>query len=306
MGEANRELGRGCLSIAARIVVIRLAAVGIVFAIGAISVFFGLVVGMLTEAVWGIVAAATVFFLIAFGGGYLFLIGAVLVRKSRLDRAFQPLGFTGRLYRLMFRRYEGTMAGRRAEAFFYRGPNLEIILSSNLKTRAGITLDYADTSAAADLLGSKPVQHGVPGMEDVRVWSEDEVWVRQALMDPRVQEDLRTLLSERAFFVRSIVKVFPGHVQLHLSGNRNVIKWEITPDMAGRWVTSLSRLAEHLETRVPKAGRIVELSPAEDLALQIKRKDTTRITIYFVIGLLGFFLLVSVFTALLVAVVANM
>lgn len=306
MSGANRDLSRGCLSMVGRIVMIRLISVAAVFVIGSFSVFVGLIVGMLTEAIWGIVAAAVVFFLIVFGGGYLFLVAAVLRRKSRLDRAFVPLGFTGGIYRLMFRRYEGLIGGRRAEAFFYRGPNLEIILSSNLKTRAGITLDYSDTALAADLFGRDPVHHGVAEMKDVRVWSEDEVWVRQALMDPKVQEDLKVLLAERTFFIRSVVKIFPGHVQLHLSGNRNVIRWEITHEMANRWVSTLSDLARHLETRVPRPGISAQMTSAEELALRIKRKDTSRLTIYFVLGLLGFFAVISVLVAIFVAILANL
>lgn len=306
MGEANQEIGRGCLSTIGGVLLIRLISIAVVAVVGAIALLFGIVVGTFTEAVWGIVAAGSLFFLVIFVGGYLFLIGAVFRRKWKLDRAFVPLGLRGSIYRLMFRRYGGTINGRAAEAYFYRGPNLEIFLSTPLKARAGITLDYADTEFAAGLFGKIPVDHGLEALRDVRIWSDDDVWARQMVMDPRVQEDLRTLLSDRDFFVRSIVKVFPGYVQLHLSGNRNILKWEITPESAVRWVGTLALFAEHLETRVPKPKVPFEISSAEELALSIKRKDTTRITIYFVAGLLAFFFIATVLTLVVVAVIANL
>ena len=291
---------------AGRIVVIRLASLAVVFLVGTIAVLFGLVVGAFAGAVWGVAAAATMFFLIIFVGGNLFLVGAVLRRKFRLDRAFVPLGLEGSMYRLHFRRYLGDFAGRRAEVYFYRGPVLDILVNSSLKTRAGFTLDYGDTAVFAQFLDRQPFDHGIPGMETVRVWTEDETWAKQAMMDPMVAENLRALLSKREFFVRSVVKVFPGYVQLQLSGNKNILSWSITPELARLWVQTLAAFAGHAETRVPRPSADLVLTKAEEFALSVKRKDTSRITIYFALGLIAFFALVTVIVALFVAVVANL
>ena len=306
MQNANQDLRTGCLSMAARVVVIRLAAVGIVFVVGIFAIFIGFVVGGFTEAIWGVTAAAVTFFLIIFVGGNLFLAGAVLRRKMRLDRAFVPLGLQGSAYRLMFRRYLGSFAGRDTEAYFYRGPVLDVLVKTRVNTRAGFTLDYADTTAFASALGKAPVAQNLPGMEDVRVWSDDEAWATQAMMDPLVARDLKSLLSERAFFVRSVVKVMPGYAQLQLSGNKNVMSWGITPELARKWVGTLAAFAEHTETRVPRPSAELQLTQAEEFALKVKRKDTSKITIYFAIGLIAFFGLVTVVVAVIVAIIANL
>lgn len=291
---------------AGRIVVIRLASLGVVFLVGTFSVLFGLVVGVFGGAVWGITAAATTFFLIIFVGGNLFLVGAVLRRKFLLDKAFTPLGLEGGMYRLHFRRYRGDFEGRSAEVYFYRGPVLDILVNANLRTRAGFTLDYGDTAAFAQFLDRPPFDHGVAGMESVRVWTEDTTWARQAMMDPLVSQELRTLLSEREFFVRSVVKVFPGYAQLQLSGNQNMLKWSISPENAKLWVETLARFAGHLETRVPRPAADQDLTKAEEFALSVKRKDTSGIIIFFALGLIAFFAVVTVIVAIFVAVLANL
>jgi len=302
MRDANTDLRKGCLTVAARTLVVRLIAIGVVFVVGIFALAVGAAVGSATEEYWGIAAGGTVFFVAVVGGAWGFLIFSVVRRKGLMDSAFVPLGLKGQIYRMMFRRYEGEIGGRATEVYFYRGPNLEVLMTSNIRSRAGITLDYGDTASMARLFGREPVNHGVTGMEQVRVWSEDDVWVRQMLLDPRLQDDLHTLLGEREFFVRSIVKVFPGYVHLHLSGNRNVIRWAVPPELALKWVSTLGSFARHLETRIPKPAIPLERTAAEDLALRIKRKDMTRINVIVMIvflGMLGLFaILIAAFVAL--------
>ncbi|MCO6510103.1 MAG: hypothetical protein J5I65_04860 [Aridibacter famidurans] len=306
MANPNSELGKGCLAIMARSVLVYVLSVVVVLVLAAISIVFGLIVGAFTEAVWGVVAAVFFFALSAFGGGYLFIIGAVVRRKMLLDRAFVPLGLEGSAYRLMFRKYAGKFRGRDAEVYFQRGPNLEILLATNLKARVGIAPDYADTGFAADLFGKQPVPHNVPGMEDLRIWSGDAAWATNLISDPAASQSLRRMLDNRAFFVRSHVKFFPGYVQLQLFGNKNLFRWSVTPELAAEWTNALADLAERAERGLPRPVQELELTSSEEWALKIKRKDTTRFTLYFVAGLIGFFIVISVFVAIFVAVIANM
>jgi hypothetical protein len=304
MNSANDALGKGCLSVFARVIVVRIAAFAVVFVIGSLSLVMGLIVGAYAGAVWGVATAAVLFFVVIFGGGNAFLVFSVLRRKMLLDRAFLPLGLNGRMYRLVFRRYEGTVAGRKVEVFFHRGPILEVLLESTLKARAGITLDYGDTAFLADLLDRQPLKLGIQGLEDVKVWAEDEVWARGLIQDQRGAARLRQILDDRAFFIRNHVKIMPGYIHLQFSGNQNVMQWSISPEQAAGWLNSLAAFAEFAEIGIPAPARQLELSRSEELVLSIKRKDTSKFTIYFAIGLIGFFIVVSVIVAILVAIMA--
>lgn len=306
MANPNSDLGKGCLAMMARSVLVYVLSIVTVLALAAVSIVFGMIVGAFTEAVWGVVAAVFFFALSAFGGGYLFLIGAVVRRKVLLDRAFVPLDLEGSAYRLMFRRYKGQFRGREAEVWFQRGPNLEVLLSTDLKTRAGIAPDYADTGFAADLFGREPVPHNVPGMEDLRIWSNDAGWSTNLLADSFAAARIRRMTDNRAFFVRSHVKFFPGYVQLQLFGNKNLFRWSVTPELASEWLNSLADLADRAESALPRPVQQLDLTSSEEWALKIKRKDTTKFTLYLAAGLIGFFIVVSIFVAIFVAVIANM
>ncbi len=304
MNSANEALGKGCLSVFARVIVIRIAAVAVVFVVGIVSVFMGLIAGAFGGAVWGVAVAAVVFFVVIFGGGNAFLLFSVLRRKMLLDRAFVPLGLQGRMYRLFFRRFEGKIAGRKTEVFFHRGPILEVLMETSLKTRAGITLDYADTAFFAEILDKQPLQPGLRGLEDVKIWTDDEAWARSLVQDNGGAARVRQILDDRAFFVRNHLKIIPGFIHLQFSGNQNVMRWSIPPEQANRWIHSVAAFAEYAERGIPAPTKELELTSTEEFALSIKRKDTSKITIYFAIGLIAFFALVTVVVAIFVAILA--
>ncbi|REJ78682.1 MAG: hypothetical protein DWQ47_04330 [Acidobacteria bacterium] len=306
MSQANKNLSKGCLAIAGRSILTYVLSFVVVGILGAVSIFFGMIVGSLTEAIWGIVAALGMFFLLGVGGGWAFIIGAVLRRKMLLDKAFTPLGLNGSMFRLMFRKYEGSFQGRNTEVFFQRGPNLEIMMPTNLQTRAGFTLDYADTKFAADLFGNDPVPHAVAGMDDVRIYSDDPDWARNLLADSDAGALVKRMLEDNAFFVRSHVKFIPGFLHLQNYGNTNLFRWSVTPELAKEWTGSLAALADRAERNIPRPGHDMERTKSEEFALTLKRKDTTRFTLFVVFGLLAFFAVMAVFVAIFVAVLANL
>ena len=73
-------------------------------------------------------------------------------RAGQFDEAFATLGLSGSNYMLVGRQYHGQVDGRQVDIYFYRGPILDIYLASPLRTRMGVGLSSALSSAASNLL----------------------------------------------------------------------------------------------------------------------------------------------------------
>ncbi len=69
-----------------------------------------------------------------------------------LDAAFIPLGLTAKAYLWNGRQYHGTLNGRQVDAYFYRGPHLDIYISSTINTRFGIGLKGRFSQIASNVL----------------------------------------------------------------------------------------------------------------------------------------------------------
>jgi hypothetical protein len=77
-------------------------------------------------------------------------------RRARwLDTVFSPLGLTGTSYLWNGRQYHGLVQGRQVDAYFYRGPNLDIYLASTTRTRLGIG-PKGRISQAASRMAAQP------------------------------------------------------------------------------------------------------------------------------------------------------
>ncbi|NNE65461.1 MAG: hypothetical protein HKN33_02760 [Pyrinomonadaceae bacterium] len=301
--EPNKKLEQGCFSMLARTVAVRLIAVAVVLGLVVVSCVFGSVVGSFMDGTWGLIAGTLFFGIAIFAGGFGFAFVTVYRRKIYLDKAFTPLGLEGSIYRIFFRKYAGKVRGRDVEVFFSRGPMVEILIATGLKTRVGISPAFGDTMFFSKHLGEQSMEHNIANLKNLKVWAEEEPWALNLLSEPSVQQRLIRTLSGQTFFVRSFMKLFPDYLQVHFSGNTNVFSWEIPPDQVEQWFSDAFDILDVAESKIAPPQNPIEMTSAERLAVSIRRKDTTKFTLIMVGAMLAFFFFVFVAAMLFITLV---
>lgn len=298
--EPNKKLGKGWLALLARTALVRLISVVIVLGLAVFSCSVGAVFGSYNGGSWGLVAGTFVFAVCLFGGGFGYAFVTVYRRNVYLDQAFLPLGLKGSIYRIFFRRYEGEIEGRKVEVYFSRGPMLEILIHTRLKTRLGVSPAFGDTMFFSRIVDAQPLEHNTHNLKNLSIWAEEPAWARNLIAEPSVQQRLIRTISSEGFFVRSFVKVFPDFFQVHFSGNTNIFSWEIPPAQVEQWFSDAFHIVKFAESGIAPPQHPVEMTTAERLAISIRRKDTTKISIILVASMLAFFALVFVLALLFV------
>lgn len=192
---------------------------------------------------------AAIFLLIIFGGGAGTIFFVFFRRARRYDAIFGPLGLKGKTYMLSGRQYHGTAKGRQVEVYLYRGPALDMRVSTTAQARLSIANSDAVSLTLARAFGRDPLDLSDPGLSGVTVFAHEEDWARSLLVNPEVKALLRQLiLSESAFLMRQ-AHLEPGKLRLYLYRNKGLFKFSVTPDEARQWLNgllSLARIAESL------------------------------------------------------------
>jgi hypothetical protein len=268
-----------------RAVIVVLIATAIVLPLGCLFIFVPLWLVTRTDlSIWVLIVSTSLYVLILNGGAVGTLVWILRRRKRRLDAAFTPLGLTGERYMLTGRQYHGTVAGRQVDVRFYRGPMLELHLSTPLQTRLGVAEVGSTTPALARLFGREPLGLNDPDLSGLRVYALDEDWTRSILANPEARTLVQRLLSagESWALVQQVV-LGPGAFRLRLYHSKHLFKYEITPKEAGRWLDDLLALARIAEG-LPAPAVTAEESAAERL---VRTGGTTRIGLIIVALLVG-------------------
>mgnify|MGYP001048113519 CR=1 FL=1 len=250
-----------------RAFVVALIAIAIVLPLGCLLVLMPLwLVTKLEADIWVLILPASLYVLLLNGGALGYLILVLRRRKRRLDAAFEPLGLEGERYMLTGRQYHGTVERREVDVRFYRGPMLELHLSTPLQTRLGVAEVGSTTPALAGLFGREPLGLDDPALSELRVYALDEGWGRSLISDPEARALLRRLLSaaESWALVRQVV-LGPGVFRLRLYHSKRLFGFEITPEAAQRWLDDLLALTRIAE-RLPAPTVTAEESVGERLA----------------------------------------
>ena len=250
-----------------RAALLGLMAVAIVLCLGGICVFIPL--GLVTRSdasIWVLIIPSVLYFLILNGGALGTLAWVVRRRKRWLDGLFTPLGLRGERYNLMGRQYQGTVEAREVTARFFQGPTLEVYLSTPLQTRLGVAEEGSTTLSLAHLAGREPVALEDPDMSGLHAFALDERWARALLTDPEARTLVRRLMSagESWALVRQLI-LTPGALCLRLYQNRNLFKYDVTPEEAEDWLDDLLALARIAEG-MPAPRVTAEESSGERLA----------------------------------------
>jgi len=172
----------------------------------------------------------------------LLLIGLLVVlrRGRRLDRAFEPWGIKGHQVGGVLRGWHGEVGGRSLDAWFSKGPMLEIYLGCATATRGSIRRVGERVQRVTRAVSKR--EPLTPSPEEARgcqVYADDPHWMREWLAQPDVEEALGRLLTETES-VSPILDVAPD--ALHYR-RRFLPIGEIDAPHLQEWVEALSRLA---------------------------------------------------------------
>ena len=227
---------------------------------------------MAVGAVFGVALLATVLF-VARGGDieprsprlalalampFLFmavpLAGAVVfvrLRAARLDRAFEPWRLRGRQAGAVMRSWHGEVGGRMLNAWFHRGPTLELYLACRPATRGILHRGGVLIRALSKAVDSRrPMASSPFEAAGVTIVADDEAWMRRLLDRPDARAAVTRLMGE-ASRVASAVSVSPNAVRYMrrfqpLSG--------ITADNLRSWLADLETLAAAVDALGPSAA----------------------------------------------------
>jgi hypothetical protein len=229
---------------------------------------------------------------------------AALRRKAWLDRLFVPLGLEGKTYQTHFRQYHSSVQGRQVDAYFYRGPVLEIEVHTTLQTRLGIARKEAGSGLFASLAGRQPLALADPALSELAVFAVDELWAQRLLRLPGVGDLLHRLTETSGDFSRQQVILRPGALQLMLSGNRRLFGFDLEPEQVRGWLEGLMQLA-HAAEGLPAPAERVELSAAERLAQRV-RQSNPYLALWIGLGTAAFLGILAVVVVVTVLVLSSL
>jgi len=282
MAGVLREGHKGCW----RMVTIQGIAIAIVLPLACVLVFFPLILVTRQEMnIWWLIIPAFLFLVILLGGSIGVLSYVLYKRTRRLDEVITPLGLNGSPYGLFYRQYAGSLSGRDVALFTYRGPTMEIDLSTSLQTRIGISARQFDTLALGSIMNQEALQLSDPDLRDLVVYALDKDWTQRFLAHPQVPVLLQRLIRTETSFSSLLVLLRPGWLHLRAWGSKNWLDFtfDITREQFNAWVRDLLALLEIAES-LPTPIAAVPATPAEQTARSLRTGISSK-TISFTIGM---------------------
>ena len=177
----------------------------------------------------------------------------VRIRASRLDRAFEPWRLRGRQAGAVMRSWHGEIAGRAFNAWFHKGPTLELYLACSPRTRGilhrGGALVRALSQAAASRRAMEPPPLDLAG---ISAYADDEAWMRRLLARPEARVALTALLEESPR-AAAAVTVAPNAVRYM---RRFGPLGEIDADNLRHWVGQLETVAAAVDAVGPSVDQL--------------------------------------------------
>ena len=290
MSTLGKDIARGL----GRAFVIRMIAAAIGLPLGCLLVgAILLVVNTFYDRPWIIVVITGGLLTLVFGGSFLFVLVSVLRRKAQLDAIFVPHGLAGDAYQTFFRQYHGELAGHEVSVFFFRGPFLEIVIPTQLRTRLGVTSNvHSDTRTFAGIAGQTPLVLDDPSLAGLQIFAADGAWARSVLARAGVAEALGRLVALRGSFTRQQVLLSPGQLKLICSGSRRLFGIDLTTEQVEAWLTDLITVLRAVEGA---EGPVETLEPTslERLARE-SRGRSKYLALWVGLGTLAFFAVLAV------------
>jgi len=234
-----------------------------------------------------LILAAALWMGVFLGGMVLFITTTDRRRKKWLDSVFNPLGLTGRRTMINWWQYDGLLNGREITARFYKGPTLDLIVSTPLQTRFGAAIPTELGTAYLNTVNKPMLKVSAPELQGMNLTALDEEWFTSLCESAEFSTCLARLLQagDSWALMRQVI-LTPGRLQLTLYRNQNLFKYDFTYEEVKSWLDDLMTLLALAETA--QAPRVTsELSNLEKAARSGK---LTRRAVWI---LVGFFLVIG-------------
>ncbi|MCP4539144.1 MAG: hypothetical protein GY832_18565 [Chloroflexi bacterium] len=287
----------------ARSFVITLISVLVVVPLTCLLIFVPLgIVTRSNASIWWLIVPAGLFLLITIGGAWGTLGLSLYRRKRWLDTVFVPLGLTGSTYTLSGRQYQGTVQGREVTARFYRGPTLDLYVSTPLQTRLGVGEKSQMGLAVAGLFNRQPLLLDDLDLEALSIFALDEEWARLLWADSEAKVLLQRLMrAGESWVLMHQVHLQPGRLYMRLYRNKNLFKYGFTPEEVQQWLDDLMALARITES-LPAPQVTAEETAAERL---VRSGRVTSIALLIVAAIFGPMLCILTIAGIIIFVTAT-
>lgn len=226
----------------------------------------------------------------------LFFVGSLIVflllrqrRAEQFDAGFVPLGLSGSNYLTNGRQYHGQVGGRKADAYFYRGPNLDLYIAAPLRTRMGIGRQSALGGLASSAMNRPALQTEHPELTGLSIYPIDEHWGRQLLEEPLARSIIQRLMAPGSSFEIRNLLLQPDCIALKLAHTYIGL---ITPENLRNWFGDMVELAQVAES-LPSPSVTAEPSALEQSS-RTDRNTITRKVVWITLAVFGVMMLCSV------------
>ncbi len=166
-------------------------------------------------------------------------------RSRKMDGFFTPLGLAGQSYLGGGRQYHGTLQGRQVNAYFYRGPSLDIYVTFRVNTRLGIGLKGKYDLLSSGLIKRPELSNSYTELSNLAVYPLDVDWARQLLDKPSARTSIARLANPTGKYEFRNILFQPGALQLQIHRmDRNLV----TAENLSLWMSDLLSLVGIAET----------------------------------------------------------
>ncbi|MBA4385932.1 MAG: hypothetical protein C0410_14430 [Anaerolinea sp.] len=234
-----------------------------------------------------LILAGVVWMGVFLGGMILFVVSTNHRRKKWLDSVFTPLGLIGHRYMLNWWQYSGSVGGREMKARFYKGPTLDLILSTSLQIRFGVATPNELGTVLANGLNKPLLTVSTPELQGMIVYALDEDWFTRLCESAEFTGCLSRLLhaGESWVLIQQVI-LSPDQLQLTLYRNKNLFKYDFTTEEVKAWTDDLLSLLSIAET----SSAPLVTAELTNLEKSARSGKLTRRAIWIVIG---FFLVIG-------------
>jgi hypothetical protein len=172
----------------------------------------------------------------------------VRLRAARLDRAFAPWGLDGRQAGAVMRSWHGEVGGRELNAWFHKGPTLELYLACRPATRGVIHRGGPLIRALADAVESRrPLSPPLPDLPGVSIYTDDEQWMRELLDTGGARQAVAALLEETPR-TATVISLTPKAIRYM---HRFLPLADLDAAHMRRWITELEAVAAAIDELGP-------------------------------------------------------
>ncbi len=214
-------------------------------------------------SVWTLIIPAGLLCLLIVVGPVVTLLLTMYQRKRWLDTILAPYGLQGQTYGLSGREYRGTVEGREVIVRFARGPAFSLYVSAPAQTRVAFSHAGMVMAPLAKAVNYHPLAFGAPELAAFSISALEDSWLRELLAVHEVRAALvRLMQAAESWALLQQVIISPNFVKLWLYKNKNLWRYDISPEEAQQWLSDLLLLARAIEC-VPSPRQPVTESSLE-------------------------------------------